>query len=157
MKLFVLVATILITSASVSTSKELRSGQETCGFPEKFNEHIRLAGTGIHHSQFCLGLMYDRGMGISQSEERAVALFQLAAKGGIVYAQVGLGLHYEKSYDPNDWVLAYMWNYAAALNLGQGSRVFDALVDSLDELRERIPDKQRALAQERAKRYHRRK
>ena len=51
---------------------------------QDFEEIKRLAGQGVAEAQNSLGVMYDNGRGVPESDAEAVKWFRLAAEQGIV-------------------------------------------------------------------------
>ena len=70
-----------------------------------------LAAEGDAQAQFNLGLMYHGGLGLPRNEEKAVDLYQRAAKGGYSAAQAYLVVGYEEGWFglPRDSGKAYYW------------------------------------------------
>jgi hypothetical protein len=69
-----------------------------------------LADGGEPRAQYDLGLMYDRGDGVSQSDAKAMRWYERAAEQGEPRAQYNLGLMYLNGQGvPPDVVRAYYW------------------------------------------------
>ncbi len=86
-----------------------------------------LADQGDVDAQHNLGLMYERGHGVTQDHAVAVSWFRKAADQGFAAAQLSLGVLYENGLGvPQDFTTAVSWyrkaadqgNTAAQLNLG---------------------------------------
>ena len=92
-----------------------------------------LAGAGHASAQLNLGLMYDKGEGVSRDAVQAVAWYRKAAEQGHASAQSNLGAMYARGEGvPKDLVIAYMWrNLAAALGDELGKSARDALEGSM--------------------------
>ena len=72
-----------------------------------------LIGNAI--AQFNLGLMYDKGQGVTQDYAEAVRWYKLAAEQGNINAQYDLGGKYLLGFGvAQDYVMAYMWYNLAA-------------------------------------------
>jgi hypothetical protein len=105
-----------------------------------------LAVQGMAVAQFNLGILYAKGLGVSQDYTMAAKWFRQAAEQDYAAAQLNLGLLYAKGLGvPADDVRAYLWLYLAAR---QGDR--DAIT-GLDVIAKRMhPDnlhKAEAMAQ----------
>jgi len=69
-----------------------------------------LAHGGEARAQYDLGLMYDKGQGVPQSDAEAKQWYELAAEQGEPRAQYNLGLMYMNGQGvPPDLVKAYFW------------------------------------------------
>ena len=89
----------------------LRSDYETA-----LKEFRALSEQGNAVAQFNLGVMYDKGWGVTQDYTEAVRWYRLAAVQGLVKAQVYLGMMYYRGEGVRqDHVQAHMWlNLAGA-------------------------------------------
>ena len=73
------------------------------------------AEQGDADAQFNLGLMYDKGKGVSQNYKTAVKWYRLAAEQGFAVAQSKLGWMYDEGKGViKDYSLAHMWWNVAA-------------------------------------------
>ena len=102
-----------------------------------------LAEQGDAISQYNLGLMYDRGVGVPEDDAEAVRWNRLAAEQGYAIAQYQLGYMYALGEGvPEDDVLAYMWVHLAA---AEGNENAQEIKDILEERmsREQIAEAQR--------------
>ncbi|MBF0401080.1 MAG: sel1 repeat family protein [Magnetococcales bacterium] len=89
-------------------------------------EVMQSAEAGDSESQFRLGLMYDRGIGIPQDYLEASKWYRKVAEQGNAWGQIFLSLMYEFGKGlPQDYMQAYLWMSLAAI---QG--VEDAMVES---------------------------
>ncbi|MDZ4738848.1 MAG: tetratricopeptide repeat protein, partial [Alphaproteobacteria bacterium] len=80
-----------------------------------FRNFLPLAQAGDANAQDGLGLMYEKGQGVTQNYKKAVKWYRLAAKKGNFQAQYDLGLMYENGYGVGqDDVRAFMWINLAA-------------------------------------------
>src|SRR5215831_3360658 len=69
-----------------------------------------LANGGDPRAQYDLGLMYDQGQGVQQSDAKAMEWYERAAQQGEPRAQYNLGLMYLNGQGvPQDLVKAYYW------------------------------------------------
>ena len=69
-----------------------------------------LAEQGEARAQYDLGLLYDTGRGVPQSNEAALQWYQRAAEQGEPRAQYNLGLMYANGQGvPQDYARAYFW------------------------------------------------
>jgi uncharacterized protein len=69
-----------------------------------------LADGGESRAQYDLGLMYDRGDGVPQSDAKAMHWYERAAEQGEPRAQYNLGLmHFNGQGTPPDLVRAHYW------------------------------------------------
>ena len=90
-----------------------------------------LAEQGDAISQYNLGLMYDRGVGVPEDDVEAVRWHRLAAEQGYASAQYNFGLMYATGEGiPNDDVLAYMWWNLAAGQGHEGAQSNKDLIES---------------------------
>jgi len=77
-----------------------------------------LATLGEARAQYDLALLYDKGLGVPQSDAQALLWYTRAAEHGDAQAQYNLGLMYMNGQGMTpDLVLAYYW---LSLALGQG-------------------------------------
>ena len=78
-----------------------------------------LANLGDPRAQYDLAVLYDKGLGLPQSDAEAVRWYTRAAEQGDVRAQYNLGLMYMngQGVEPN-LVLAYYW---MSLSIAQGN------------------------------------
>src|SRR5258707_764833 len=86
-----------------------------------------LADKGEVEAQYNLGVMYDKGQGVTRDYAIAVSWFRKAADQGFAAAQLSLGIMYENGLGvPQEFTTAVNWyrraadqgNTAAQLNLG---------------------------------------
>jgi len=86
-----------------------------------------LADKGEVDAQYNLGVVYDKGQGVTRDYAVAVSWFRKAADQGFAAAQLSLGVMYENGLGvPQDFTTAVSWyrraadqgNTAAQLNLG---------------------------------------
>ena len=93
-----------------------------------FRKFLPLAQAGDRNAQDALGLMYEKGQGITQNYKKAVKWYRLAAKQGNFQAQYDLGLMYANGHGVGqDDVRAFMWiNLAAAGNDDAAKKLYTA-------------------------------
>ncbi len=94
-----------------------------------------LAKSGDPYAQFALGVMYDDGLGLPQSFDRALDCYLLAAKGGLVDAQYMAGKYYATGRGrKQDIVRALVWlDLAASGGYPKGEIARDTARDQLSE------------------------
>ena len=90
-----------------------------------------LANLGEPRAQYDLALLYDKGLGVPQSDAEALRWYTRAAEQGDARAQYNLGLMYMNGQGtaPN-LVMAYYW---VSLSLAQGDQNAPAARDYLAE------------------------
>jgi len=73
------------------------------------------AEQGFTDAQYNLGLMYERGEGVTQDQTEAIRWFRLAAEQGVAEAQYKLGHRFAEGYGvPQGFAEAVKWYQAAA-------------------------------------------
>ncbi len=78
---------------------------------------------GDARTQNKLGLMYDKGLGVTQDYAEAVRWYRKAAKQGFASAQFNLGVMYGTGQSvPQDFVLAHMWFNLSAISGNETGR-----------------------------------
>ena len=76
-----------------------------------------LAEQGYALAQNNLGVMYEKGQGVSQNYKTAVKWYTLAAEQGYALAQFNLGVMYDKGEGViQDYIRAHMWGNLGASN-----------------------------------------
>ncbi len=96
------VSLILVMAISV--------GQSANGKTPDVNDILKSAQNGDHDAQVRLGLMYDKGEGVSQDYHEAFKWFTKAAEQGNARAQLNLGIMYNSGEGvEEDYVEAYKW------------------------------------------------
>jgi TPR repeat protein len=90
-----------------------------------------LANLGEPRAQYDLALLYDKGLGVAQSDAEALRWYTRAAEQGEARAQYNLGLMYMNGQGttPN-LVMAYYW---ISLSVAQGNQNAPAARDYLAE------------------------
>lgn len=107
-----------------------------------------LAEQGEARAQYDLGLLYDTGRGVPQSNEAALQWYQRAAEQGEPRAQYNLGLMYANGQGvPQDYARAYFWT---SLSAAQGN---GHAMDARDFLYEKMTPEQVARAKEFVREY----
>ncbi len=84
-----------------------------------------LAERGDAYTQYCLGDMYARGIGVAKDDQEAFYWLDKAATQGYAGAQQKIGeKHLEGSGVPRDLVQAYMWFDLAAAQGNKDAKGF---------------------------------
>lgn len=92
-----------------------------------------LAQGGEARAQYDLGLMYDKGQGVPQSDSKAMQWYERAAEQGEPRAQYNLGLmHFNGQGVAPDLVKAYFW---ISLSASHGDRL---ALDARDYIGEKM-------------------
>ena len=119
-KIFYLALTLLLGSASMSWSADIQKGLTAAqrgDFATALRELTPLAEQGDAIAQAGLGMMYQKGKGVSQDYKTAVKWFRLSAEQGYAIAQAGLGGMYGQGKGViKDSVYAHMWGNIASSN-----------------------------------------
>jgi TPR repeat protein len=125
MKLFILSALFvsLLSSPVLAGFTEGVAAYEAGNVPLAVKEFRASAEEGHADSQFNLGLMYEKGIGVSKDEKKAVAWYLKAALQGKSHAQYNLAVLYEngRGNDVN-FAQAHQWYRKAAVQ-GDGLAV----------------------------------
>jgi TPR repeat protein len=88
---------------------------EANNMPLAFEEFRESAEQGHNDSQFNLGLMYERGIGVEKDEQKAIAWYRKTAEQGNSNAQFNLAVLYENGRGSAvDFAQANHWYRAAA-------------------------------------------
>ncbi len=89
------------------------------------------ADQGYANAQFNLGVMYEKGEGVTQDYKEAVKLYRKAADQGNTDAQTNLGVMYGKGQGvTKDYVQAHSWLNLAAV---QGKKYAGEMRDFLEK------------------------
>ena len=135
--------TILILTICGASTFYLLNEEKPLTESEKI---LQQASGGSSAAQFNLGVMYDKGDGVTQDYKEAFKWYELAAKQGFAEAQYNLGLMYEKGQGAiENYLLAH-----AYLNLAASSGDKDAATYR-DTLSTKMTSEQLAEAQKLAK------
>jgi hypothetical protein len=113
----ILLAFILgLTSSAWADVQEGIDAYDRGDYDTAMKELQPLAEQGDDQAQFTVGLMYSKGQGLPQDDQKAVMWFHLAAEQGVAGAQANLGAMYARGRGVlEDYVLAHMWlNLAGA-------------------------------------------
>ena len=109
---------VLLGSVGVSASADFQKGLTAArngDFVTALREWTPLAQQGSASAQYNLGLMYQKGDGVSQDYATAVKFYRLASEQGHISAQFHLGLMYQKGVGvPQDYKTAEKWWKLAA-------------------------------------------
>ena len=121
---------VLLGSAGVSESADFQKGltaAQSGDFATALREWKPLAEQGDAESQYNLGVMYRKALGVPKNNKTAVKWYRLAAKQGHAKSQLNLGFMYDKGKGvPKDYKTAMKWwklavghgNASARTNLG---------------------------------------
>ncbi len=113
----------LLSSPVLAGFTEGVAAYESGNVPLAVKEFRVAAEEGHADSQFNLGLMYEKGIGVSKDEKEAVVWYLKAALQGNVYAQYNLAVLYENGRGTNvDFAQAHRWYRKAAMQ-GDGLAV----------------------------------
>jgi len=113
MLLFSLTSNVVWSDDKLEGVMAYRSGDYTTAL-SKFNP---LAEQGDKLSQFVLGTIYDKGLGVPQDYKTAVKWYRLSAEQGDANAQQNLGDMYEEGKGViKDNIYAHMWANISASN-----------------------------------------
>ena len=111
---------VLLGSARMSASADFQKGVAAAkngDYLTALREWTPLAEQGHASAQYNLGVMYDKGQGVTQDDKTAIKWWKLAAKQGYASAHNNLGFMYANGKGiPQDYILGYMWWYIAASN-----------------------------------------
>ena len=119
---------------------------EAGDYEKAYEIWLPLAELGDHAAQFNLGLMYRRGLGVSQDYAKAVLWYRLAAEQGRTNAQNNLGRMYGLGNGViQDYSTAHMWFNIAARN------GYSRAVNNRDVIADRMTPEAIAEAQSRAR------
>ena len=124
-KLFILSALFvsILSSPVFAGFTEGVAAYEAGSLPLAFKEFRGAAEEGHVDSQFNLGLMYEKGIGVSKDEKEAVAWYLKAALQGNSNAQYNLAVLYENGRGSDvNFAQAYQWYRKAAVQ-GDGLAV----------------------------------
>jgi TPR repeat protein len=115
-------------------------------YTEEVKWHRECADEGNVFSQFCVGLVYTYGRGLTQDDGEAAKWFRKAADAGDVWAQFHLAVAYDKGRGvPQDYVQAHLWfNLAASRTTGQAQKYAS---DERDSIARKMTSQQIAEAQ----------
>ena len=111
----------------------------------EFDEMKALADQGIAYAQYNLGVMYDNGRGVPESDAKAVKWHRKAADQGLANAQLNLGVMYDNGEGvPENNIRAYVWwSMAKTQGYADAARNIDILKTEMTQ--QQISDAQ-ALA-----------
>lgn len=110
-RLVPLLATIILISGLTGCEDRRADKAYLRGEYDKAIEELHfLANGGEARAQYDLGVLYDKGQGVPQSDQQAMKWYELAAKQGEPRAEYNLGLMYlnGQAVKP-DLVEAYYW------------------------------------------------
>ena len=109
-RLLILSALLLLLNAVACEDRRADKAYVRGDYDKALAEIQSLANEGEPRAQYDLGLMYDKGQGVPQSDADARRWYELAAGQGEPRAQYNLGLMYLNGQGVQpDVVLAYYW------------------------------------------------
>ena len=112
-----------------------------------------LAEQGYSKAQYNLGIMYEKGRGVTQDYAEAARWYRKAAEQGFAEAQYNLGVTYERGHGvPMDFVQAHMWYNLAASRYPPGEDR-DKSVKNRDIVAEKMTPAQISEAQKLAREW----
>jgi uncharacterized protein len=119
LKIFTLAIALLIVPPVSASGQDWEKGltaAQSGDFATALREWTPLAEQGDALAQYNLGLMYGKGLGVTQDPKAALLWYTLAAEQGHAKAQYNLGLKYALGQGViQDNVYAHMWwNIAAS-------------------------------------------
>jgi TPR repeat protein len=105
-----IVSLVILLSSSACEDRRADKAYVRGNYDKAVTDLQFLADGGDPRAQYDLGLMYDRGEGIPQSDADAMQWYERAAEQGEPRAQYNLGLMYLNGQGiPSDMVRAYYW------------------------------------------------
>ena len=111
----VLLLTLLVGNPASADFQNGFDAYERGDYATALREFRPLAEQGNAGAQNNLGVMYEKGKGVSQDDKTAVKWYRLAAKQGQANSQYNLGYMYENGRGVlQDYVRAHMWYNLAA-------------------------------------------
>jgi len=117
-----LLATIVFTAQAEDNPPALAhfdagiAAYEANNLPLAYQEFLAAAREGHADSQFNVGLMYEKGIGVDQDEKEAVAWYGKSAEQGNAAAQYNLGVLYENGLGTSiDYAKANEWYRKASV------------------------------------------
>ena len=137
-KMFLALVAALTLTLTTAHAADFNKGLEAAragDFATAFVEFSELAEQGGAAAQYNLGLMYDKGYGVTQDYAAAVKWYTLAAEQGDAEAQNNLAIMYNNGEGVlQDYALAHMWaNIAAANGAEHGSKNRDIIAQKLSQ------------------------
>ena len=106
----VLFLTLLVGNPASADFQKGFDAYERGDYATALREFRPLAEQGNASAQNNLGVMYEKGQGVSQNDKTAVKWYRFAAEQGFAIAQYNLGLMYHKGQGvPQNYVRAHMW------------------------------------------------
>ena len=109
-RLLIISALLLLLSASACEDRRADKAYIRGDYEKARTDIEFLAHGGEPRAQYDLGLMYDQGQGVQQSDAKALEWYERAARQGEPRAQYNLGLMYLNGQGvPPDVVQAYYW------------------------------------------------
>ena len=110
MKIFLLIFFLLFSSYSVAGMDKASAAYGNGDYKTAFRETIVPAEQGLAVAQFNLGVMYEKGQGTLQDDEKAIFWYTKSADQANANAQFNLGnMYYEGLGVPQDYKAAIHW------------------------------------------------
>jgi TPR repeat protein len=120
-----LVLAALVPQAACAQTQSLQAGQvafDAANFGAAQHYWLQAANAGDPRAAFDLGLLYDLGEGVPESDEIAFRWYLRAANEGLADAQINVGVMYDSGRGVTaNQTLAAIW-YARAAVQGNGRR-----------------------------------
>ena len=111
----VLFLTLLVGNPASADFQKGFDAYERGDYATALREFRPLAEQGNAGAQNDLGVMYEKGQGVSQNDKTAVKWYRFAAEQGFASAQYNLGLMYRKGQGvPQNYKTAVKWYKLAA-------------------------------------------
>jgi TPR repeat protein len=101
----------LVASLAADSFEDAVAAYRTADYAAALRIYRSMADQGLAIAQFNVGLMYDKGQGVSKDEVQAMKWYRLAADQGRSDAQYQLGHLY---YKQNNYAEAAKWFHLAA-------------------------------------------
>jgi TPR repeat protein len=106
-----ILALSLVASLAADSFEDAVAAYRTADYAAALRIYRSMADQGLAIAQFNVGLMYDKGQGVSKDEVQAMKWYRLAADQGRSDAQYQLGHLY---YKQNNYAEAAKWFHLAA-------------------------------------------
>jgi len=104
---FIAIVTFVLSFPALADCHETISDED---YREAVQWYTESAEQGDKYAQYSLGLMYQKGEGVSQDYKEAVRWYAKSAGQGFCIAQYNLGVMYDNGQGvPQDSIQAYKW------------------------------------------------
>ena len=84
----------LVATANAAPKDDAKAAYENGNYEQAFKVLRPLAAKGDANAQYNVGMMYDKGQGVAQSDQEALKWFRLSANQGLAQAQYNAGMMY---------------------------------------------------------------